>query len=572
MKAIQTELPPDFPLSPAAADQLMQEAWDESRKRVATKFDYKIEYQNDPIAYSQDVLGISWWSKQLEIARSVATNKRTLVQAAFGVGKTFLAGGLVNWWFDSFPHSISITTAKTFAQVRDVLWKEIASQRKNPPLADATQLRDPMQRDHFAMGFTAGRDIVTDEFGAIAAQGRHAEFLLFVMDEAAGVRPELYATMEDSIVGSENRALLIGNPTMPSGPFYDAARSGSWNVIHISALEHPNVLAGLRGEADPIPGAVSLDWLEDKLNNPYWVDHLGTPSDDEQRDVWKATTAFEFPPGSDYWYEPQMHGEVKILGLFPTLLTDTVWALVWLDEARVRESKWRKSDPLEFGIDVARFGDDASAIHGRRGPVSLLHESWRKEANTATAGRAFNFITETASGHDAPSVIVRVDTTGGHGGGPADILRERFVSHEHVQIVDVDSSQSAYDQKKHPNRRNELWFSAADEYGRTGVLDLTRLSQWDFDNLSSQLTAVRYEMDSHGRLVVWSKVKMKKKTGRSPDDADAFNLAYMGTSAASFAQVNESDDLQKPSTWSPVRQEASRWGTGSSGKGRKWRR
>ena len=57
--------------------------------------------------------------------------------------------------------------------------------------------------------------------------------------------------------------------------------------------------------------------------------------------------------------------------------------------------------------------------------------------------------------------------------------------------------------------------------------------------------------DGRGRDVVEPKDETKKRIGRSPDDADAFNLAYAGSvhaqmTAADMAQLN------MPSRWAPA--------------------
>lgn len=44
-------------------------------------------WANDPAAWARDVLGVHMWSKQREIADSVATNKRTVVASCHGTGK-----------------------------------------------------------------------------------------------------------------------------------------------------------------------------------------------------------------------------------------------------------------------------------------------------------------------------------------------------------------------------------------------------------------------------------------------------------------------------------------------------
>src|SRR5215212_7207355 len=128
----------------------------ELRRRNAKATPYQ-RYRHDPEGYAEEVLGVQWWSKQKEIARSLVTPPyKTLVKACHNVGKTHIGGGLVNWWFDCYAPSITLTTAPTKRQVNDLLWKEVRSQRKGRggftgPRAPRLQWSET----HFAHGFTA---------------------------------------------------------------------------------------------------------------------------------------------------------------------------------------------------------------------------------------------------------------------------------------------------------------------------------------------------------------------------------------------------------------------------------
>lgn len=60
----------------------------------------------------------------------------------------------------------------------------------------------------------------------------------------------------------------------------------------------------------------------------------------------------------------------------------------------------------------------------------------------------------------------------------------------------------------------------------TGRLDLSRLPDAARRRLRPQLVAPTWKLDSQGRRVVEPKADTKKRLKRSPDDADALNLAY----------------------------------------------
>src|SRR5262249_33961738 len=60
-----------------------------------------------------------------------------------------------------------------------------------------------------------------------------------------------------------------------------------------------------------------------------------------------------------------------------------------------------------------------------------------------------------------------------------------------------------------------------------GQVYLGGLDRGTLRRLKQQLTAPAWEMDAAGRRKVEPKEKTKEMIGRSPDDADAMNLAYL---------------------------------------------
>ena len=60
--------------------------------------------------------------------------------------------------------------------------------------------------------------------------------------------------------------------------------------------------------------------------------------------------------------------------------------------------------------------------------------------------------------------------------------------------------------------------------------------------LRQQLLAPAWEVDSAGRRAVEKKDETKDKIGRSPDDADAFNLAYLEAGELSYGPPVENPE------------------------------
>ncbi|MES2156066.1 MAG: hypothetical protein V4510_13110, partial [bacterium] len=471
-------------------------------------------YWNDPVAYATDILKVEWWSKQRDIAEALLRPPyKVLVKAGHSVGKTHLAAGVVDWWYSTRNPSIALTTAPTARQVEDLLWKEIRVQRsgrggfrgpKIPRLEDAA--------DHFAHGFTA-KD-------ADAFQGHHGPAVLIVFDEAVGVDRQFWETAKSMFAGVGHAWLAIFNPTDQTSQAYIEEMTGDWTVITMSCLDHPNVAAELAGGVPLYPAAVRLGWLQDRLKE--WCTPLQAAEQPRSTDV-------EFPPASGKWLRPGPIAEARLLGRWPSQGTYGVWSdALWqaCERSDLAEPNWGVLP--QIGCDVARFGDDWTSIHVRRGNVSLHHESVNGWGTDETAGRLkalcreladyMNSIRPASAQPIRPEEIpVKVDDDG-VGGGVID-QRGDFC------FIPVSAAGAATYKDEYPNRRSELWFAMADR-ARQGNLSLARLPQDVRNRLRQQAMAPKWKMDGQGRRVVEKKEDTKKELGRSPDDMDGANLAY----------------------------------------------
>jgi phage terminase large subunit len=79
----------------------------------------------DPVAFLRNVLRFEPWSKQQAILCSIRDHRRTAVRSAHGVGKTAVAARSILWFLSAFPASKVISTAPTWHQVREQLWREV---------------------------------------------------------------------------------------------------------------------------------------------------------------------------------------------------------------------------------------------------------------------------------------------------------------------------------------------------------------------------------------------------------------------------------------------------------------
>ena len=441
--------------------------------------------QQDPTFFVENVIGMTTlWEKQQVIMESVRDNSRTVVRSCNGAGKTFTTANAVTWFLTTHPQSIVVSTAPTARQVRTLLWQEINniySGARYPLGGSCLNVNWTMGAKWFAVGLS------TDDPNRF--QGFHAEHILGVIDEAAGVEAPIWEAMDAILTSGGARLLAIGNPTEPSGRFYDAFSSPLYNKIHISAFDTPNFTENGITYEDIKSG----DW-EKKFENMIFP-ALITPQ-------WAAERLME-------WGDDSPAFQSRILGNFPTVGADTMIPLGWVMRATERELEWKDQDRCIVAVDVARFGDDESVIGVRRGnsvtSMEVLHN-----VDVYTLSKAARNVIE----REKPE-MVKVDVVG-IGAGVADNLRGWGFN----GVIDFVGQERPWIPDKHVNRRTESWFNLREKL-RKDEVNLPK-----DDVLVGQLTSPKYKFDTAGRYVLESKEDMKKRGLMSPDRGDVIAMLF----------------------------------------------
>lgn len=451
--------------------------------------------------YAKEVLKVEWWDKQVQIALSFQLNKYTIVPASFGVGKTFIVGSLINWWFDCFDPGIALTTAPTWPQVEKLLWGEIASQRPPGSLGNLykTEIKDHPK--HYALGLSTDKE---QRF-----QGFHEERICVALDEGPGIRPAVWDAAVDNIpVGPENRVIAIGNPLERSGAFYNATNDPTWNCIHIGAIEHPNVLAELRGEDPPYPKAVRLEWVQERIRK--WCARVLDPQPEEKVDL------FEFPPESDQWWKPNPLAESKLLGWFPKEGEEQIISMAAVDAAARRIHK--PGHPVRFGIDVARGGGDESVIAMFQGQHAEILWTYEGNDTMTVANNAARFIRQYLPQE------VRVDII-----GVGSAVHDRLAEMSKVGDLPAGCGIISVGVGERPINSGDFteeFVILRDQLYWMMRLGISEMDLPDDDLLASQLIAPRWGTNSRGKIVIEQKDSMKKRGVKSPDRAEAIMLAW----------------------------------------------
>ena len=481
-------------------------------------------YYSDPVGFARDVLHVTLTPDQSSIIRGLPG--RVKVRAGHNVGKTFVAAVAVVWWYYTRPRAVIVTTAPTERDVIDLLWTEIRVLIRRSGLPShlspaAPAMYDPADpEEHLAKGITARKG---ESF-----QGRHRPHMLFVFDEDEGIDPVYWKVTNTMYKPDKEEGhgwLAIGNPTTTTSQSFaeesltDLDGQPKWSLYTLSSLAHPNIGAGLLGERVPVPSAVSLDQIKSWVAE--WCEAV--PVGDE------TETDIEWPPGSGQWFRPGPDFESRVIGRRPSASLCAVWSEALFDAAAKRVLVPSHLDRPELGVDVARFGDDWTEIHGRLGPVSTFHRAGQGWDTMTTCGRVIEAATELAErwndDHKHSSRIgwkdvkVKIDDSG-VGGGVTDRLCE-----QEGNVIAVNAGTRPDDPTKYVLRRDQLWFALADR-ARAGLVSFARVDKRTLARMRQQALAVIRGIDSAGRRMVESKKDMKKRTGRSPDTMDGVNLAY----------------------------------------------
>ena len=167
--------------------------------------------------------------------------------------------------------------------------------------------------------------------------------------------------------------------------------------------------------------------------------------------------------------------------------------------------------PLIMGVDVARFGDDKTAVCLREGREVIFLNSYAKLDVVQVAHLIAGMIAK----YQPARVAVDV---GGLGAGVYDVLvNDGF----RTVLVPVNFGERAENAERFVNRRAEMWGRLKDWLSSPLPVKLPKL-----EGLAEDLTAPKFSFDAFGRLQLEAKAEIKKRLGHSPDFGDALALTF----------------------------------------------
>ncbi len=461
--------------------------------------------QTDAVAVVRDIFGSTLWDHQEQILTAVRDHPKVAWRSSHGIGKTYVCARLVLWWLFSFPYSIVITTAPTWRQVEDLLWKEIRSCYYNSAFdlgghlsPSATQLAID-GKEWVAIGLSTND---SNRF-----QGYHSEHLLVVVDEAAGVAEEIFEAIMGVLTSAHCRLILIGNPTDIGGQFYRAFRTEGWKTGKTAAWDTPNfkelgitredIINNTWEAKVPRKDNGDFDWPYPWLITPKWA-HDAFLEWGTSHPAWFARVEGEFPEQGEY----------------------NVIPLGWIEQA---QDRWPdvvpdRNEQVVLGVDVARGGMDLSAIAVRQGSKILSVETFSNMDGPLLAGEIAVRYRRLKASRANIDII-------GLGAAVEDALKDPVYHDITVVPVNVATSSDVLDSdgnRKYQNLRAELWWTL-----RSALDPKTEnpLALPPDDGLLGDLAAPKYDFRK-GWIQIEAKEETKHRLGRSPDEGDAVMLTF----------------------------------------------
>ena len=427
-------------------------------------------YKTNPVLFVREVLNTKPDEWQVEFLNHIASGSRRIsVRSGHGVGKSTAAAWAMIWYlFLRFPVKV-VVTAPTSSQLYDALFAEVKRWCKVLPPLLAEQLE--VKQDRIEMkdanneAFISARTSRAEQPEAL--QGVHSENVMLVADEASGIPEQVFEAAAGSMSGHSAMTLLLGNPVRSSGFFYDTHNrlSNDWVTMRVSCEDSPRVSKAYLDEMKVRYGEES---------NAY---------------------------------------RIRVLGEFPRSDDDTVIPMELLEMAMSRDVSASQHAPIVWGLDVARFGSDKSALCKRQGNAVIEPIKTWKNLDLMQLTGAVVAEYEALMPNQKPREIL-VDSIG-LGAGVVDRLRELGLPARGINVAESPAMGTTY-----RNLKAELWHKAK------AWLEARDCWLPKDESLVAELATVRYSFTSSGKIQIEGKDEIRKRGLPSPDRADAFCLTF----------------------------------------------
>ncbi len=395
------------------------------------------------------------------------------VSSGHGIGKSALISMVTHWAMSTCVDCKVLITANTERQLLTKTVPELSAWFRRAfnkhwwkVTATAVASIDKEHERTWRMDAIPWSLSSTESFAGLHNKGRR---IIVIFDEGSAIEDKIWEVVEGAMTDKDTEIFWIafGNPTRNSGRFRECF--GKFKERWVTKQIDSRTVEG-----------TNLELFKE----------------------WEA----DYSEDSDFF-------RVRVKGEFPRAGTMQFIPSDLVEAARKRDPEAGLRDPLVIGVDVARFGDDATVICFRRGrdAKSVPWIKLRGADTMQVAARVAQLY------HDMRPDQIFIDG-GGPGGGVIDRLVQLKVPCMEVQFgAGADRGQVSHEGAvKYANKRAEMWGNMR-EWLKRGMIP-------DESELASQLCGLEYGYvmrEGQDKVLLESKKDMKKRGLSSPDEADA---------------------------------------------------
>lgn len=438
-------------------------------------------YTNNPSLFVKEMIGATPTEQQEEALTAISEGTHVSIKSGHGTGKTAFLAWLIIWFSMTRKNARIPCTAPTEAQLKNVLWAELALWHGQMDKFFKDQFMVTSDKfyhvDHDKTWFAVARTARAEKPEAL--QGFHGEHLLFIIDEATGVAEEVFTVVRGALTEEGNSCVMTSNPTRTTGFFYNSHNlweDDPWDCLTFNGEESPRVT-----------------------------------------ERYVREIAVEFGEDSDMY-------RIRVLGEFPIESDFTLIPKDWVTAAFKRTASMlhrpTKSAFDAAGVDVARYGENKTVFVLVKGVTVMGILQYPKQSTMKTAQQVVSLC------HKVQPNQIKIDEIGVGAGVVDRVVEQGF------NVTGVAVSRAAIYKEKFANLRAEYYWQLRKRFedGNISLQPLTHprhgLTKPEMIKFIEQICSIRYEHNPTGKIAIWSKEKMRREGLKSPDLADALMLAF----------------------------------------------
>jgi len=468
------------------------------------------EWRVSPLLFAKECMHFTPSDQQAQILSTLPNSTHITVRSGHGVGKDACIAVAICWFMVTHAGTSDdgsdvmvckvACTAPTGHQLSDILWSEIAkwmlgSEIKNEFVIQKDKIfHKDFPKTWWCRAITASAKATKEEQAETLA-GLHEKHLMVVVDEASGVVDPIFIPLEGALTQEDNKCILIGNMTRNSGYFYDThfhpEINKKWTKFHFDSRKSSLVKESMWQDMKTKYGEAS---------NVFRIRVMGEPPLEDER---------------------------------------TLISLSWAEQCIGNDIVASEDEPIYLGVDVARYGEDASIILPRRGNVISPWEEFHG-LNTISLG---GFILQSFQEMEAQGIAI--DEIGVGAGVTDWLMKHNLRGLFGINVANMSSDITRYDRL-----RDELWVMVkekclAAKYSFPDIMragDTLSLGR----QLANELSSPTYDFNVNGGIKVESKKQMRARGIASPNIADALCLSEYFNNISTKVFANKSQVKKDP--------------------------